>query len=283
MTTASTRRLEAALAFAEYYASLPDVRAIGCAGSVARGRADSHSDIDILVFWSSDRAELGEEGPLAGAGGTRFSWSGVRETGDALEQYFVDGLKVDVGHRPLRQQKKNFARLLQSHEISPELLKEMAILGDLVPLHGKEEIARIRSEARTYPPELRAVVVESLLPITPPFYLRLCLRRGDLLGFASILVDIAGRALSILAAINGIYVHPGGGLKGIIDRLREVEIPLTELGILLEQLVRMPSETSVPALVENLESLLALVDRHVNAASTARARHILRLEISEQP
>ena len=99
MNEATKKRLAIAQKMASTYSTNPKVRAIGLHGSVARGQADKYSDIEIGIIYEEFPSE--KERLLAyqhNQGSDYRIYSDERKTGALVEQYFVEGVKCDVGH-----------------------------------------------------------------------------------------------------------------------------------------------------------------------------------------
>src|SRR5690348_8691674 len=91
---AVARRLALAEQAASAYVANPHVAAVLVAGSVGRGLADEHSDIELDVYWAEPPTPEERSAAVEGAGRER-----VYDVVDELEWadgYLVDGVKVDT-------------------------------------------------------------------------------------------------------------------------------------------------------------------------------------------
>src|SRR5262245_22828051 len=107
-------RLAMARKVAPVYAANHKVAAIMVAGSVARGFADRHSDVEVGVFWN----ELPEPAELRGAMGLLqgTDWElDPYEVGQDVwyEEFLVDGLKIDLRHMTVARMSELLTAVLE--------------------------------------------------------------------------------------------------------------------------------------------------------------------------
>src|SRR3954447_21450512 len=69
MNDASEQRHALAAQIAAHYTASTQVAAVALAGSVARGWADHHSDIELDVYWAEPPTDADRLGVIASAGG----------------------------------------------------------------------------------------------------------------------------------------------------------------------------------------------------------------------
>ncbi|MBD2431560.1 MULTISPECIES: hypothetical protein [Fischerella] len=99
MNDASKQLLALARSNAVSYLVNPKVRAIGIAGSVARGQADTYSDIDMSIYyWELPSDEELKAAYEYNQGSDYRLHASDRQAGYIVEQYFVQGVKCDFGH-----------------------------------------------------------------------------------------------------------------------------------------------------------------------------------------
>jgi predicted nucleotidyltransferase len=93
-------RLRLARQVVDIYREDAGIRAVGVTGSVARQRADRHSDVELLVVWEDAPSEMQREAVARRAGGReiRLYPHGGLGTDEWSEDYLVQGVKLDVTH-----------------------------------------------------------------------------------------------------------------------------------------------------------------------------------------
>jgi len=89
-----TRRFAIAERAAAAYIANPHVAAVLVAGSVARGLADTFSDSELDVYWSSPPTGDERVSAVEGAGWVRV-YAEVDEN-EWADGYSIDGIKVDT-------------------------------------------------------------------------------------------------------------------------------------------------------------------------------------------
>lgn len=274
---AEPTRVRRALArqIVDVYAENSDLVAAGYCGSVARGTADQRSDLDLYLFWKRPQPEALESAPLEVIGGRRFTFTGIDENGDGLEQYFVGAIKIDVAHEVQSFQEELTRDVVEQHEISSVGFKNLAAIADLVPLRGEAVIERLRDRARAYPEALAAKVLQTFLHFPPIALLRLCRERQDLTGFADVLLRISGQSIACIAALNRRYFHPEAELKGALDLLDRCTTRPERLADTLRALLRDPEADRLDDLRSDLLELIGLVEAAHPSVETDRVRWLL--------
>jgi hypothetical protein len=277
-TEATRVRLELARRIVDVYAANRALVAAGCCGSVARGTADEHSDLDLYLFWKRPQRDAFESPPLETIGGRRFTYTGIDENGDGLEQYFVDGIKVDITHELPALQEELTRDVFEHREISVEGLRNLASMAELIPLLGDSEIQRLRDQALLYPEDLAEEALRSFLHFPPIAQLRICRERQDFPGFADVLLRISGQAIACIAALDRQYFHPEAELKGALRVLDRCDSKPDRLAQTLETLLREPNDNSLADLRADLLELIAAVEKMYPRVPTDRARWLLDFE-----
>ena len=272
---ASRVRLDLARRIVEVYASNPDLVGAGCCGSVARGTADDHSDLDLYFFWKRPQRDAFETAPLDAIGGRRFTYTGIDENGDGLEQLFVDGIKIDIAHELPSLQEDLTREVVEQLEISAEGFKNLAAMSELVSLHGDAQIGRLRDQALAYPEALVPKALETFLHFPPITLLRICRERRDPAGFSDVLLRISAQAIACVAARNHRYFHPEAELKGALEVLaRCTDRPERLLGT-LDALLRDPDADRLDDLRSALLELIGSIETAHPSVPTDRVRWLL--------
>ena len=122
-------RMRVADRVARPYLADPTVAAVVVAGSVARGRADRYSDLEIDVYWTrspTDAARLAAVERCCGEV-TQF-WDYSADDEEWAEEYTVDGLWIGLSHFMTSTVSRFIHDVVDGGDASD--LKQMRILGD---------------------------------------------------------------------------------------------------------------------------------------------------------
>lgn len=270
-----TRETEVRLAIARRaavpWAADPRVRSVLLTGSVARGIADDHSDVDTIVFWDTppDDAEMRTMIAAAQATGGDFHL-GTAEEGFAL-YHFVDGIRCDFGHGSVADHERQMTAVLEHADTDLEhhLLASGFLIG--VPLHGDAWIAGWMERLRRFPEALVTAMLERHLRFMPRWALeRMGAERGDVLFLSECHLQTIERLTGVLCGLNRLY-HPGK-LKGLASTVDAMTIRPPDFLARCERLLSLPPHEGVALAVALIEETFALVERHAPDFDTAPAR-----------
>lgn len=276
LAAARDARFALARRIAETLGADPHVVAVALCGSLARGTADHDSDIDLYALRDDPlEGDALETSPLAPLGADRFAFTGVDDEGAAVEQLVCDGIKIDVAHVPLAAQEAVFERALERHEIAADLFKNLAAMAEFVALAGEPIVARLRERARHYPEPLRIMVAERFIRFVPRFYLDSGLARGDRLGFASHVLANAGRAFAVLGALDGAWLHPGGGLKGAEAIARGFDVSPPDFCDAVNDVLERPGADTIERFARGLHDVVDLAHARWPALDAADAHALI--------
>jgi hypothetical protein len=245
-------------------------------GSVARGLADSASDLDVYLYWDEvDRERLGAERRLEGLSASRVF--ALATTDGFFEKYRLDGTFVDVESVGVEALARAAATLAGVDAIPDGVVKVAAGLRDAVVISGAAELARWRTRlAYSDAVALAEVVARRSRLLSPSALFELTYERGDLLSFAARLSRVLLEAVSLLGAANREFV-PVDDPKWMpwhVDRLRHVPPRVVER---IDRGLRTPSPEAMADLDDLLLEVLDIVDQHVAGADTRPARFAIGL------
>ncbi|MDJ0693803.1 nucleotidyltransferase domain-containing protein [Mastigocoleus sp. MO_188.B34] len=280
MNEANEIRLTLARQNAASYITIPQVRAIGIAGSVARGEADAYSDIDMSIYYE----ELPKEKELKLAykqnQGTDYRvYDDEHEDGALVEQYFVQGIKCDFGHVTIERFEGDIKKLLE--ECHPEniMLKVLEGIVDMVPLHGAELIEQWKAKVANYPDRLAQAMVKKHMQFRPLWVLNnYAIKRGDVLFLANELQQAVKKIIGVLLGLNRFY-HPvnSAPFKGIDKLINKMTIAPPNLSFRLKQILQEEPKTAVNQLDELIEETFTLVEKHMPQVDTTEAMNKYQL------
>jgi len=281
-TSASQTRREHATRIAEAYAANRKVAAVLLGGSSAAGHADRFSDIELGVFWHEDPTEAERAAAIDAAQGdleqlyaydeVELAWfddwksgrrDGAPKTGISVESVHVTTAVVEGA----------LEAALERHDPAGGVQVLLAALVDGVPLHGHDVLARWRSAAVAYPPELVRAVVEAHAQIDHFWRFDMFRERDHPLLAARATTEIHERVIRILLAVNRVYFFGFKSLDAIAARL---EIAPPDLLGRIRRAYGGDLVEAEPLLAALVEETYDIVEQHVPGVDVARLRAIFR-------
>lgn len=189
------------------YIANPHVAAVLIAGSVARGLADDHSDVELDVYWASAPTDNERVAAVEGAGWARV-YAEVDEN-EWADGYSIDGVRIDTSGFLTSTIDRYLDAALDRGNVEPELQVRITALLHGRALHGHPIIDAWRSRCADYPTELAQAMVEAGLDLRPRERLETLVARDDLLMLHRDLIDNVQGILDALFGLNRIYApHP---------------------------------------------------------------------------
>jgi Domain of unknown function (DUF4037) len=196
----------AAKAAAAYIAN-PQVAAVLIAGSVARGLADDHSDVELDVYWARAPTDDERVAAVEGAGWARV-YAEVDEN-EWADGYSIDGVKIDTSGFLTSTIDRYLDAALDRGDVEAELQVRITALLHGCVLHGHGIIGAWRSRCAEYPTALALAMVATGLELRPRERLEILAARDDLLLLHRDLVDNIQGILDALFGLNRVYApHP---------------------------------------------------------------------------
>jgi Domain of unknown function (DUF4037) len=281
LNEASQWRLRLARSLTPAYTSRPAVAAVAVGGSVARGCADRHSDVELVVLWHEPPTV--DQRRLAAPHVTGWSDHGydadLDEWGDEYEAY---GVKIDVSHRTPGGLERVISKVVDERDTSSRPQHVVSELLAAIALEGGELLDGMRRRADPYPEELVRAMVESHLRFGPHAWLERLVERDDVLALAEIHPVAVQAILGILLGLNRTY-HPGS--KWVHRTVRGFEIRPPDLSDRLRAVLGSSPAAAVRELGRLIADTVDLVDRHLPQVDTAgaRARIARRLPVWDGP
>jgi hypothetical protein len=270
-------RLDAAERVADIYGRCPAVTSILLVGSVATHDDDDRSDLDLIVLWEKIDGDRLKHPPLQSLGADRFTYACA--CGSSLEQYLLNGLKVDIAHSEWSKTESNVRQVVEQLAAGASLLKELSILSEAVVIRGARPFGRLKSLVHSYPPKLAERLIGQHLLFYPRPVLETLLCRGDQIGYYDALLLQTKQITAVLAAINRRYYAPEGDQK-ILERLfRRLEIVPHDGWARIRAPFARPDTSSLSGFYGLIDETIHLVESHHPAVATDRARQILSLTI----
>ncbi len=200
------RRVTIAQRAVRAWAAHPHVTAVLIGGSVARGRADALSDIELDVYWAQPPTDADRRAGVEGAGFARvYAEEDEHEWADGV---MVDGVKIDVSGFLATTIDGYLDRVLAGDTDAELQVRATAVL-DGIPLHGHDVIEAWRGRLATYPEALAVALVEQGLDLRSRERLEMLAERDDVFLLHRDLVDDVQGVLDALFGLNRVWMpHP---------------------------------------------------------------------------
>jgi hypothetical protein len=260
--------MEVAQALTRHYVDNGNVAAVVVAGSVGRGRADAHSDLELDVYWHRPPTDEERLAPIRAAEGqVRQFWAYEPVDAEWSEELTADGVEVTVSGFTASWLEACIEQVTVDGDADVTKQMRLSAINEGTGVHGQDLIERWRLRSTRYPRNLAVAVAASYLTaeqLGAWRQWRALYARGDLLALRAACGQAAHVILGALCAVNGVLIeHPS----------------FKWLTHLLERLITSPPSFST--------RLMAALD--ADAASSARALarlldetvHVVRTEIPE--
>jgi hypothetical protein len=272
MTQASDYLLGIAKRIARAHADIPGARASMVTGSVAEGKSDFYSDVDMTVYYDELPAdEILQAARVANGGSARVWFVDDRNNGGVMEAYTIDGVECQIGHITVAGWERDMASVLEGLDVTSPLQKALSGTLTCIPLFGDAWIEKWKAIARNYPDALALAMVEKHLNFFPLWGLqgRMSTRDATLWMQQSVL-EGSHNILAILAGLNRVYFSTFQ-FKRMHDFVAELRIAPEDLAARIEALCHAPASVAASALEELVQETLALVRAHMPQVDTTKA------------
>jgi predicted nucleotidyltransferase len=249
-------------------------RAILLTGSVAEGRSDEHSDIDLITYFDELPASDQIQAVRQEIGSTEFRELGRDE--DAFgEDYYFDGVQCQVLYTTIRAWEQEMNSVLEQFDTSTTAQKAMEGLLRGIPLHGAELIEQWRDRARSYPDGLARAMVQANLNFFPIWRVQDWVAARDMtLCVYETFVESSYRILGIVAGLNRLYFS-AFRFKRQRQFIRQLQIAPDNLAERIESLFKVDYGSAVGELERLIEETVALVEARMPEIDTSRVRRDL--------
>ncbi|MGO1975026.1 MAG: hypothetical protein ACTH2Q_18885 [Propionibacteriaceae bacterium] len=201
--------IEVARTVADAYAREGDVAAVLVAGSLGRGRADAHSDVEVDVYWRRPPGDDERRRAVAATGGElRRLWPHEPDEGEWSEDLDVEQHDVTVSGFTADWLEATIATRAE-FDLLAQLRLSAIHEGEV--LVGAAAVQRWRRDA-TYSDALVAATVEHYRDAAPSHSWRqwpALVERGDGVPVLGLCAEMITSTLGMLSGINRVYVsHP---------------------------------------------------------------------------
>jgi hypothetical protein len=258
-------RLELARRIALPYAGDANARTVMIAGSVSRGTDDRWSDIEIDVYYDrppteAERRAAAEAsgGDVVGLGEDEVEWE---------ERLSFGGFHAHTSTFLASTLERCIHDVVDECSTDAFAQSRLFSLLDAVPVKGAAEVKVWRARAARYPEGLeQAMLAETLRFDRFRYMARMLADRGDVLLLTDILVEVGGRLVSALLALNRIYlptpVYAIWRTKGMDEMIRRMAIKPEDFSARLKGALRGDPAEGVAAFERLIDATFALVAVH---------------------
>ncbi|MCA9971466.1 MAG: hypothetical protein KC425_14675 [Anaerolineales bacterium] len=281
--TDQDRLLALAHRVAAGYQSRPNLAAILLTGSVARGRADAVSDVDMTLYYDTlptpDEFEAIQQSARDSGGGVY----GYQADEGLACYHFIDGIKVDTAHTAVSAIDAMLAQFVQTPPLAePNQFIVMSGIQQGIPLHGAAIIQRWQHALAAIDAPFFEAIVTANLRFAPRAVLQeMGVDRADYWLVYELLLDAQQRIMNLLCGLNRRI--PPGKIKGMDASLAGLAIAPADVVARLRQLWLLPPDTAVAALLALELEMLDLVDAHMPQVDTAPLRQRLDYVLRQAP
>jgi Domain of unknown function (DUF4037) len=274
MNEASRWRLAMARKVAPVYTANPQVRAVIVGGSVARGYADSYSDVEVGVFWDELPAATELHAAMEQSHGTSWELDPYSPDEDVwYEEYAVAGLKIDLRHMTVARMGEVLAAVIDHADRSEERQQIISSVQAGVALHGAPLVECWRARAAHYPESLARAMVGHYLSLPPWWFVPMLAERGDLPLVYGAFKEAAERILGALLGLNRIY-HPG--TKWMNATIAALPVKPPDLAARLQRVFRTEPLAGAGQMQDLVEETFDLVEQQMPDLDLSEARRTFR-------
>ena len=207
MTPESESGAKVGTLIAKYYAELPEVAGVVLGGSIARGIADSNSDLDLFVFCHDYPSERFRSEVVAGLQGEGWKQHDNKlDRGILRDCFHGAGHRVDIEHVRVSSCESAIEDVMCRHDTDREKQSLLGGLLDSLSLHDTGIIEKWKSKISRYPDGLQRNVLEENLSMDPLWIPEIYARnREDHLYLWEALSSVGNSILGLLHGLNRIY------------------------------------------------------------------------------
>ncbi len=263
----------------QVYLTLPTVKAALIAGSVAEGKADQFSDIDLMIYYD----ELPSEQALTLArqhnqGSERTGLLGDRDRGSFCEIYLIDGVQFQVAHTLVSFWEMEMATIIEQLDVTSPIQKAFSGILNCVPLFGDELINKWQAMISPYPEPFAEAMVKHYLQFFPVWSVsERVLTRDATVWFYQTLVQSAQNILGVLAGLNRVY-YSTFQFKRMGLFIEQLTIQPKNLQSRIEALFHDEPEKVICNLKNIVQETVTLVNRYMPQIETTTIQQILEKE-----
>ncbi len=246
------------------YGARMEIRGAILTGSGARGDADRHSDLDLILYADEvPPAEAAQAAQRALEAGPAVVLLPHGANG-FLDQFPLEDVQCQVGVIPVADVDDELDGLLSDHEgLDTPVAKIATGLLEGISLHGEELIGRWRARVADYPDGLREAMVRHWWRFFPLWYHEESLAARDCgLWRQEELVNAAYALIGTLAGVNRLY-FARFEFKRQGAFLEKMQVAPPRFADRLESLFTLPANEAIAELGALVLETQAIVEREL--------------------
>ncbi len=276
MSDASSLLVALSSKVAAPYTLLDETIAAMVTGSVAKGLADFHSDVDMTIYYESLPAEDVLAGIRTNLGALERKWLiGDRVEGSFAEAFDLHGVEVQIGHTTVEAWEASIDEVLIGLDCDTPTQKALEGTLNCIPLFGHDHLLGWQEKISAYPDALARKMVESHMAFFPVWSLTHHFETRDApLWYFQSLTQATFNLVAILAGLNRLY-FTDFQFKRVAYLVDQMQFKPDDLVHRLNQVLRAPAYEGAYVLEQLVADTLDLVDQKFPDIDTAFARRRL--------
>ena len=275
MTQVSQGGLAIANQIAAAYRDNPNVLVVMVSGSVARGHADSFSDLEIGVFWTHPPSDDERKIAIARTGGEVWSFTSYQTEPEVVahehyglsevvvdRQPYMGSLMVSTNHLTGSAMEQCLTDVLEHYDTTLDKQTLIAAVQDACPLYGDALLHAWQARASAYPDRLAIKMIQENLWCGPWCMPHAYAERDDTLVLYQHFIWMQQSILKILAGLNRVYYRSEEHkwLDALISRFPNAP---PDLALRMKQVFREDPAIGVRHMLELVRETVLLVEQQL--------------------
>ncbi|MEM7164551.1 MAG: nucleotidyltransferase domain-containing protein [Planctomycetota bacterium] len=263
-------RKQAAARLTSSLRNTPQIGAVILGGSVARGWADSYSDLELGVFWTQPpkdevRLRLLSETRPERIGGFRAFDPSPRAATGTEDNLLVHGFQVDLCHHLIDRVDDWITNVVSEADTSLEKQTLVSTIQHAQPLHNETWLTERQAQVADYPDQLAKETLRQNYPFFFQKHMEYFIARDEVTLFYNYLTGLQKRIFTTIVALNRRYF---AGFKRMARQVESMERTPSEM---IERFERCYGNsiadawTSTEALVSEVVELATAVHPDVDS------------------
>jgi len=268
-------RMDVARGIASRLASLGGMRAIAVGGSVARGLADSYSDLEMLLIWEEQPTDAVRHAIVVDLGATfLYDYNGPA----CEDNLLLDGLQVDFWHNTVAHEEAVLDAVLEGYSTDEGDSNFLDTVRACLPLYGHGILARWKDGARGYPDELATRVITRHIGGFWSGHLEAHAHRDNPTAYYAALCALQEHLFWVLLALNREYYPSQKWLYAYLERMATAP---PDVAARLRCTFSAPADVAGEEMLRLMSETLDLVEGRFPEVNTGPARR--RLGVRRTP
>ncbi len=276
-----TSYLRLAARIMQSYVSTTQPQAVLLTGSVAEGRCDAFSDIDMIMYYDELPSELKlEKAHALLFPQDLFLLAPLNEEG-CIEDFHLQGVECQVVHCTVAAWEETMNQVFIGLDVVSPNQKALSGLLRGQALYGDTLIAKWQERVANYPDALGHAMIAYHLKFFAIWYREeFMLRRDARLWIQEILVETGYNILGILAGLNRQY-YTSFQLKHMRDFIAKLQVAPIDLAHRLERLCGNEPAIAIQEAEQLVKECVMLINKYLPDIDTTQIAR--RLDQRQRP